>query len=472
MRIRTVRVTRGLAILLAFTLIAAACSDDDDSSDTTAAAEETEATEAAEETEATEAAEETEATEAAEEEEMAEGEPIVVGDLAYFTGDFGDIGAMLAAQVDFPVEIINEDPPLGRPFVVVHEDIGTVGEAQAARKLLEQDGAEVLVSAAHNYLTYRDFLLDWQTDNNGPLMPTVHGGAIPGNLGGEGTEPIFRAQGLDEGQGVTDVLYAESLGVETVVIITTPTSGYQLTADAIEQALPLVGIELLERIDAPGEQASYRTEVQRAVDLNPDAILIQGQAGESAVMVKQFAEAGFSTYIIGEAGWVEPDFAPTATPEAIVFHKAVVFPGFGFQDNEAWAFYQPLWDNNPDYNQFTAADDFYSYTTYDLMTVTALAIEAAGSATASDWAPAVFQVTEPPGTACYSYPECLVLIRAGEEIDYDGVTGPATYSGSGVNAVIPAIFAYGEDGAFTEEVRVDPARHLEILDQVAFRFEE
>lgn len=355
-------------------------------------------------------------------------------------------------------------------MTVIHEDVGTVGEAQAARKLLEQDGANVLVSAAHNYLTYRDFLLDWQTDNNGPLMPTVHGGAIPGNLGGEGAEPIFRAQGLDEGQGVASVLYAESVGAETVVLITTP--GFQPTADVIERALPLVGIELLERIDASGGQASYRTEIERAVDLEPDAIIIQSWPGEGAIMVKQTFEAGYSTYMVGEFSWVEPEFAPTATNEAIAFHKAVVFPGVGFQDNEAWAFYQPLWDGNPDYTQHTTADDFFSYTTYDVLIVTALAIEQAGSISSSDWAPAMHTITSPPGTVCYTYATCLALIRTGEEVDYDGVTGPASYSPNGVNAVTTAIFAFDDTGAFDESLRVDPVRHLQIVDQVAFRFEE
>ncbi len=457
MRIRTVRVARVLAILLALALVAAACGGTDDTTTTAEAAA---------------PAEPAETTTTAAPAEPAEAEPIVVGDLAYFTGDFGDIGGMLAAQVDFPIlEVINLDPPRGRPLTIIHEDIGTVGEAQAARKLLEQDGANVLVSAAHNYLTYRDFLLDWQVDNNGPLMPTVHGGAIPSNLGGGGAEPIFRAQGSDEGQGVTSVMYAEEVGAETVVLITTPTSGYQLVADAIEGALVEVGIELLERIDAPGEQASYRTEIQRAVDLEPDAIMIQGQAGESAIMVKQTFEAGYSTHMIGEAGWVEPEFAQTATNEALAFHKSVVFPGFGFQDNEAWAFYQPLWDGNADYTQYTGADDFYSYTTYDVLIVTALAIEAAGSINSTDWAPAVQSIVDPPGTVCFTYATCLVLIRAGEEIDYDGVTGPGSYSPTGVNAVIPAVFDYGDDGEFSELLRVDEARHLEILDKVAFEFE-
>jgi hypothetical protein len=40
-----------------------------------------------------------------------------------------------------------------------HGDLGTVGEAQAARRLLENDGADVLLNAAHEYAAYRDFML-------------------------------------------------------------------------------------------------------------------------------------------------------------------------------------------------------------------------------------------------------------------------------------------------------------------------
>ncbi len=428
------RLWRAGAVLLAVSLVAAACGDDDEAAE--------------------------------------EAGPILLGDLAYFTGDFASVGALLASQVDFPIdEVINLDPPLGRPIEVIHEDIGTVGEAQAVRKLLEQDGVDIVLSSAHEYFTYRDFMLDWQEDNDGPLMPTVHGGVIPVNVGGRAGEPIFRAQGSDEGQGVTDALYAEALGASSVVIMTTPTAGYQLTAEATEKALDVIGIEVIDRIDAPGEQASYRTEIQRAVDAAPDAVIILAQATESAIMVKQFAEAGWAGTIIGEVGWSEPEFAATATAEALASHEVVAYPSFDLQQNPAWDFYQPLWDNDPTYTQHTSADDPYSFTTYDLLIVTALAIEEAGSTNGSDWAPAMFEVSSAPGTRCYTYSNCLALIRAGTDVDYEGVTGPATFSPGGINAVIPVVRIFGPDGEIAEQIAVDSERHLEILAQVAFQFE-
>lgn len=399
-------------------------------------------------------------------------EPVIVGDLAYFTGPFSEVGPSLAAQVDFPIEIINEDPPLGCPWEVIHEDIGTVGEGQAARKLLEADGVDILVSPAHEYFTYRDFVLDWVADNDGPLMPTVHGGVIPGNVGGTPAEPIFRAQGLDEGQGVTNALYAQELGAESLVVMTTPAAGYQLTADAVENAAAELGIEVLDRIDAPGEQPSYRAEVQRALDAGADAIIVLAQPVESGTMVRQAAEAGTSTVFIGEATWVEQEFTDTAGADALGFHEVVGFPGFGLADNAAWEFFQPAWDDNPDYAQYNAADDFYAYTTYDLLTITALAVEHAGGVEASSWAPAMFEVTDAPGTQCYTYAECIALIRAGEDIDYEGVTGPATFTDGGVNAVTPVVRIYAADGTVADEVMIDSDQWLELLDEVAQPFEE
>lgn len=119
----------------------------DDSTETTAAAETT-TTAAAAETTTTAAA--TETTEA------MSTEPVIVCELAYFTGEFAAYGPSLTADVEFPIsQVINNDPPLGREWQLISEDIGTPGEAQAARICLEQHGAEIVVSQAHGYRQYR-----------------------------------------------------------------------------------------------------------------------------------------------------------------------------------------------------------------------------------------------------------------------------------------------------------------------------
>jgi ABC-type branched-subunit amino acid transport system substrate-binding protein len=455
MRIGISRTSRFAAVLLVLALIAAACGDDADDTTTTAAA----------------AAAGTETTAATT--PVAAGEPIRVGELAYYTGEFAPYGPSLTADVTFPVEeVINLDPPLGRPFELYHEDIGTVGEGQAARTLVEQHDIDVLVSAAHEYRTYRDWLQEVIAEQNRPLMPTVHGGTIPQNLGGVGTEPIFRAQGLDEALGMSGVQYADTIGATSVVIFATQVEGFQLAADAAEKTAAALGIEVLDRLDVQAEQATYRTEAQRIAELEPDAVIVQAGSVESATLIKQADEAGLSLHWIGETGWIQPEFIGTLTTDPIATQQSIGFAAFSANTGTpAWEFYSDLWNNNPDYSQYGDANDQYHFSTYDLMIITALAIEEAGSADASDWAPAMFMVTDPPGMVCYTYAECLALIRAGEEIDYEGVTGPGTFTDGGVNAVTQTYTPFNEDGSVGTIVVLDPDEGLAIIEVIAVEAE-
>jgi hypothetical protein len=236
---RRVPLAKALAVIAVFAMVAAACGDDDTATTTTGAGT----------TAATTAT--TTATTAT---TTAAAEAVVVCELAYYTGEFAPYGPSLTDDLAFPIDfVINEDPPLGRPWELVSEDIGTVGEAQAARTCLENHGAEILVSQAHGYRTYRDYMIEWVAEHDGPLGPSVHGGTIPGNLGGTATEPIFRAQGLDEALGMTGILYAEEIGATTVVVFATEVEGFQVAAT------PPTGCEVsasrLGRINAPAEQA-------------------------------------------------------------------------------------------------------------------------------------------------------------------------------------------------------------------------
>ncbi len=393
-------------------------------------------------------------------------EPVEVCELAYYTGEFASYGPALTNDVRFPIEeVINTDPPLGREWVLISEDIGDSMEGQAARTCVEKHGAEILVSIAHQYRTYRDYMMETWAENDGPLGPSVHGGAIPGNLGGKAAEPIFRAQGLDEALGTYGTLYAEQIGAEDVVIFATQVEGFQLAADANEKAAEILGLNVVGRIDAPALQPSYRAEAQKIADLDPDAVLVQAGSVESATLIKAAAEAGLSLDWVGETGWSEAEFIGSLGADPIATQKGIGYAAFSPNTTTpAWEFFQPLWDAQPE-APYDASNP-YAFSTYDLMVQTALAVEAAGSYNASDWAPAMFEVGDAPGEVCYTYADCLALIRDGQDIDYEGVTGPGSYTGGGVNAVTPSYTPFNADGTVGDPVLLDAQKGLEILDQI------
>ncbi len=61
--------------------------------------------------------------------------------------------------------------------------------------------------------------------------------------------------------------------------------------------------------------------------------------------------------------------------------------------------------------------------TYDAIVITALATLTAGTDDPSAIAIEINGVTRPPGTPCFSFDECKVLVEAGEDIDYIGIGG-------------------------------------------------
>lgn len=370
---------------------------------------------------------------------------IKVGHLNYYTGDFADVGPWFKAITDFPVGIINQDPPLGRKLSVIDSDIGTLGEAAVSRKLVENDKVEVLLNVAHNYLSYRDWMLGQVKTNQVPVMPSVHGGSIPPQYGGTSEEPIFRGAPQDSGQASAAVLYAKQLGAKKIVVVATEIAGSQLQKDRAVKAAPSLGLEVALTLDITSTAPSYRDVINRIAGAKPDAVVMFSQAQDGGTFVKQAAEAGQSWTIIGTTEWQGDAFPASATMEAINRHKAVVISGFGHATGAAWDYYTPLYTTfaaTADALKNVPAENSYNIQYYDILTLTALAIEKAGTTDAAKWAPALRAVAMGPGTKCYGYLECVKLIRAGTAVDYSGVTGEMDYTATGVVSGIYSIFKW------------------------------
>jgi len=454
---RMKRVLPVVALLAVLAIVAAACGDDEGGG-TTAAPTTAAPTTAAPTTAAALPCE-------------TDTDNVLAGELAYYTGEFAPYGKMLTGSLTFAIdEVINQDPPLGRHWDFVLEDIGTIGEAAAAHKLIEEDGVDILISPAHGYGPYRSWFIEWEQEHDSPLGPTVHGGSIPFDIGGDVDEPIFRAQGPDAGLGAQATIYAGMIGAETVVIFATQVEGFQLASDAAEAAVPVVGgMELLARIDAPATQDSYRTQAQQIADLNPDAVIVEAGSLESATLIKEAAEAGVSTNWIGEPGWSQPEFLETLGLETLAGQASIGYITSAHQENAAWDSYKGAFEASPyaEDPDYVGADNLYNFTAYDLLVITALAVEQGGSVCTSDWVPAMFAVTSAPGDMCYTYADCLALIREGKDIDYEGVTGPGDFVPGGMNVITPVFLLINPPDGDLTTVYLDPLNALNIITQVS-----
>jgi ABC-type branched-subunit amino acid transport system substrate-binding protein len=270
------------------------------------------------------------------------------------------------------------------------------------------------------------------------------------------------------------MMYAETIGAQTAVIFQTEVEGFTLASDAAEGAADAVGIEILARIRTQASQPSYRAQVEEIADLNPDVVIVQAGTIDSGTLIKQAAEAGLSLQWIGETGWTSPEFMSTLGADLVSTQQSIGYAAFAPDTTtDAWSFYEPAVINaygedvEDTDTPWATPGDLYMFSTYDVMVHTALAVEYAGSFKASEWAPAMRAVGSAPGTACYTYEGCLELIRAGEDVDYSGVTGSGDYTAGGVNNVAAAYTPFNDDGTQGEAVFLDAARSNEIVDAVA-----
>lgn len=391
-------------------------------------------------------------------------EDIKVGHLTYHTGEFGGFGEFFDGVTDFALSVINQDPPLGRTLTPIHQDIGTIGEARAARKLIDSENVDILLNAAHNYLSYRDYALDTVASTGGPIMPSVHGGAIEAEYGGTAAEPLFRGSPMDSAQGAAALLYANDAGKNKIVLVATEAAGSQLQKNAAVRAAEKLGMEVLAAIDIQPNQANYRGVVSRISSMDPEAVIVFSAPSDGGAFVKNAAEAGNSWFIVGTSEWQEPGFIETATTGAVDKHQEVVLAAFSNVEGKAWDTYKPAAEASEYADKIGDVSNSYAIQYFDLLVASALAIEKSGGIEAASWTEAMFAVTGGDGEVVNTYADGMAALRAGKEINYDGVTGTMEYTETGVVAGIFGIFKWA-DGESLERISLVDGDKVLGLDQ-------
>jgi len=394
-----------------------------------------------------------------------DGDPILLGHLTTYTGPFANYGVFFDSAIDFALRFINENPPLGREVVQINKDIGTIGESTVAKQFVEQDGITILTGIAADYYSYREWIVEYIGENGLPLMPSIHAGSITADIGGTAEEPLFRGQPMDDNQALIASLHMLDEGVKSVVIFGVDREEMVMQKETAGKACAELGIEVLDEVTIQ-HSMTYTAEAAAAVALNPDGIILFGQGETGGTLVKNLFEAGFTGKICGETNSTNEEFFNTATQEAITSMEFVRAATYAPAGPDATDPYYAGW-NDPDNADVLEGIDndvnsTYVLSTYDILNAACLAIEAAGSTDPGAWAEAMRSVTSPPGKKVYTYLQGMEALAAGEEIDYDGVTGTFEYTATGVVNGIYAIANWEDDGVLTQHTIIDADRVAEL----------
>jgi ABC-type branched-subunit amino acid transport system substrate-binding protein len=389
---------------------------------------------------------------------------IKIGHLTYHTGEYGGFGEFFDAVADFTIEEINNLPPLNREITVIHEDIGTIGEARAARKLMGKDKVDVLLNAAHNYESYRSSVLKRIKVLKAPLLPSVHGGAISSELGGNAREPLFRGSPMDTAQSAAALLHAKNSGFNSIVIVHTTLDGHVAQKSAALKSAERLGISVKNVVEIQTDWTDYSTIASQVENHKADAVVMFTAPNNGGLFLRNSAQMGYSWHVIGTSEWQESDFVALATSDALASHKSVVFTANSHTEGPAWDHYYNKITNAAQFDRIGDPSNSYATQYYDLLVVTALAIEKSGKINAKKWSKAMYEVTNDQGETVHSYEQGIKALRAGKEINYDGVTGSMEYTNTGVVAGHFGIFRWSTDGKIMLVTEADGKQVAE-LDQ-------
>lgn len=340
---------------------------------------------------------------------------INVGAILPLTGSSASIGEDQRRGIELAVEKINADGGvLGKEFNVVVEDSG--GQANsaldAAKKLTTVDKVPAVMGEYSSGVTV-------------PLGQYLQkAGRVHVNVGSSSPEIAdigdmsFSVIGLDT---IASGFAAQELtdrGLKNVAVMVPNNSYGEGIADAFEDKFTAMGGTVTESILYPEGKTSYRAELDRLVDAQPDAILYSAYGQDAAAINQQAYEAGLQ-----EQPWFGVYLTMCTSdspPETVEGQIGMDVNYIGPAGEEYQAMYEEKYGED-----FVSTFNGY---TYDATMMLAQAIEQAGSAE----------------------PDAIAKAMADIGQGYDGVTGEIALDEQNQRSEQPYLVLESKDGEIVE----------------------
>ncbi|MCK4394024.1 ABC transporter substrate-binding protein [Candidatus Bipolaricaulota bacterium] len=357
-------------------------------------------------------------------------ETIKIGALTALTGGLGPFGPVIRDGAILAIEQINAaGGVLGKELELVVGDTATdpAVARDAATKLIEIHKVVAFVGALASDTTVAACQIAMA---NGvvQIAPSSTSVAISYL---EDDDFVFRTALADIYQAAVQVRVSKNLGYKEMSVIYVNNIYGEPLAKEFKKQFEAAGGKILAMVPYEQNKPSYRGEVEKAIAGNPDAIFLIAYPVDGNKVLIEAAERGYggewtlSDGMIGEA--VAP--GPACSPEAGTgYIEGAVGTKAGALEVAVAEQYAA------DYAaRFGPSVIPYHMQAYDAVAVIALAIEAGGEATASSIKDNLRNVANPPGieVTYNEFAKALDLLRQGEEINYQGVSGPVTFDENG-----------------------------------------
>jgi ABC-type branched-subunit amino acid transport system substrate-binding protein len=349
----------------------------------------------------------------------AQAAPLVLGVLTPLTGAGGFDGPrMLKAMQAIAAEVNAAGGVIGRQIELVVEDDQTNPEAavRAARKLVDVSRVPVIMGTWASAVTSAVAPVCWESKT---FLTTVSGADSITLLPHQGY--LIRTQPNNHLQAAKHAQFIASLGAKRVFCLSIQAPFSVPTQERLAEVLPQHGSELIGSLIYEKDKTSYRSEVDQALRDKPDFLYLNGYAPDVTVLLRDLYRADF------DGGRLTQSYAATtkvieALPAEVTEGLYTVQPSADV-DSPAYALAA---------KRLGIADpDSYETQATDWISLVCLTIAKAKKATGTALRDNVRKISQGPGRKVYSAIEGLKVLAAGQEINYEGASGPCDFTDIG-----------------------------------------
>lgn len=346
------------------------------------------------------------------------GGTITVGELTPLTGAHASVGNWLVHGAKVGVYAVNQaGGVMGKKFNLSVSDTAgdSVDAVPALRKLLLSNPAFVVGPFSY---TIGTMIKDFGQSN---VVDFTVGGTT--SIDHMQQPYVFRTTPSDATMAAGMVAYAINKGYKKCSMVFDTSASAQSLVPFIQAAYTGNGGHLVQKLDIAPGQSSYRSEVLKLQQSNPDCIFLQTGDATAVTFFSNMTQLGAMKYpIVSTDTGADAKFA-----KAMGWANATKYlSGMNGAAPTGSSYttyvknYQSVWKTNQPLT--------LSANGYDGIIIGALAMTEAKSSDPKVWSKKIVDVSNPPGTKCYTYPSCVALINKGTPINYEGATGPEDFN--------------------------------------------
>lgn len=343
--------------------------------------------------------------------------PIVISMIGPLTGQYAPFGTPLLEGAETAAKVINDNGGvLGRKLQI--DQVDTIGDPGDAVTALNKEIATGQPVALIGPISLEINAVAGIFDRH-HIVDGLNAGSS--SFDNNTDKWLWRCNASDSQLSVAEATYAHEKGYKTAVAMISTLGGTLAQAPPLQKAFETLGGTWLGTIPINNGQTSYRTEVQKVIDMHPDVIFSNYDPGTGAVIFNNFQELdNLAIPFIGADVTSAPEFIKAVGPAVAKAHMVSVQGSDALTSSgQAYnAAYQSLLGHAP------LSGAAYGF---DCTMVFALAMEKAGSSDPNQWVNAVTEVSNPPGTQVNDYKTALADLKAGTKINYEGVSGPMDF---------------------------------------------